>query len=116
MKTAAKIFIVFGIVIGFLTIICPIIGFKTLERLKHPRRTNDIRVWAILTICFVSPLGGIFLLLMKDKDFYDDIDKAKEDAFNAAVVNLETLKELKEKGQISVQEYETKRQKYLEVL
>lgn len=34
MKTAAKVFIIIGIVVGFITIIAPIVGFVALNQMK----------------------------------------------------------------------------------
>jgi len=69
MKTAAKVFIIIGMVIGFWTILPLVFGGITLSKMKNATCKEDLTVWAVLTLIFCSLLGGIFLLCCKDEDF-----------------------------------------------
>lgn len=69
MKTAAKVFIIIGMIVGALAILPLIFGGITLSKMKTATSKSDLTVWAILTLLFCSMLGGIFLLCCKDEDF-----------------------------------------------
>ncbi len=69
MKTAAKVFIIIGMVVGFWMILPLIFGGITLSKMKTATKKDDLTTWAVLTLLFCSLLGGIFLLCCKDEDF-----------------------------------------------
>ena len=69
MKTAGKVFIIIGMIVGFWMILPLIIGGITLSKLKTATCAEDIKVWALVDIFFCSLLGGILLLCCKDEDF-----------------------------------------------
>ena len=73
MKTVAKVFIIIGMVLGFYMIYPIILGYFALKNLKTATKADDLRVWGILTIIFVSTLGGIFMLLIKDEELAENI-------------------------------------------
>lgn len=69
MKTAAKVFIIIGMIVGAIAILPLIFGGITLSKMKKATCKSDITTWAVLTLLFCSMLGGIFLLCCKDEDF-----------------------------------------------
>lgn len=66
MKTAAKVFIIIGIVCGFITIVAPIVGFVALNQMKTGKPSTAV---SVLVLIFCSRIGGILLLVGKDEDF-----------------------------------------------
>ncbi len=48
MKTAAKVFIIIGIVVGFITIIAPIVGFVALNQMKTQKPSTAVCVLSVL--------------------------------------------------------------------
>ncbi len=69
MKTAAKVFIIIGMIVGAIAILPLIFGGITLSKMKAATCKNDITTWAVLTLLFCSMIGGILLLCCKDEDF-----------------------------------------------
>ncbi len=69
MKTAAKVFIIIGMIVGFWMILPLIFGGITLSKMKTATKKDDITTWAVLTLLFCNLLGGIFLLCTKDEDY-----------------------------------------------
>ena len=72
MKTAAKVFIILGMIIGSPAIIPIIIGALSLKKLKTETDASNLTGPAIATILLCSLLGGIFMLLLKDEDLADN--------------------------------------------
>ena len=68
MKTAAKVFIILGMVFQFFLIFPLIIGAIALKKLKTSKSKSELTVMAVLTLLFVNLLGGIFMLLIKDEE------------------------------------------------
>ena len=66
MKTAAKIFIWIGMIVGFWTILPLVFGIIALKQMKTQKPSTGIRVCVLL---FVNLLGGIFLLCSKDEEY-----------------------------------------------
>ncbi|MCX4355260.1 MAG: hypothetical protein OSJ43_03430 [Oscillospiraceae bacterium] len=56
MKTAAKVFIIIGIVVGFITIIAPIVGFVALNQMKTQKPSTAV---CVLVLLFCNLIGGI---------------------------------------------------------
>ena len=48
MKTAAKVFIIIGIVVGFITIIAPIVGFVALNQMNTQKPSTADLVHSVL--------------------------------------------------------------------
>lgn len=71
MKTAAKIFIIIGMIVGFWSILPLIFGFIALKKLKTAKKKEELTVTAILTLLFCNILGGIFMLLIKDEELVE---------------------------------------------
>ena len=66
MKTAATIFIVIGMIVGFWTILPLIFGGIALGQMKTQKPSTGMCICVLL---FVSLLGGIFLLCSKDEEY-----------------------------------------------
>ena len=64
MKTAAKIFVIIGMIFGFWYILPLIFGFKALKKIKNDEVTVGT---GVLTLLFVNVIGGILLLVMAKK-------------------------------------------------
>ena len=60
----AKIFIIIGMVCGFWAILPLVFGFIALKKIKEDQMDT---LWAVLTLLFVSLIGGI-VLLIPDKE------------------------------------------------
>lgn len=69
MKTAAKVFTIIGMVCGALAIVPLVIGLLALKKMKSATCKSDMTLWAVLTLIFCSPIGGILMLLLKDEDY-----------------------------------------------
>ena len=66
MKTAAKVFIIIGMVVGFWTILPLIFGGIALSQMKTRKPSTGISVCVLL---FCNLLGGIFLLCSNDSEY-----------------------------------------------
>lgn len=66
MKTAAKVFIIIGMICGFWLILPLIFGGVALSKMKTEKPSTGLSVCVLL---FCSPLGGIFLLCSKDEEY-----------------------------------------------
>lgn len=69
MKTAAKVFIILGMIFGFYLIFPIIIGAITLKKLKTATKKDDVKTWGIISLIFCNIIGGILILCLKDSDF-----------------------------------------------
>ena len=69
MKTAAKIFIILGMIGGAIAILPLIFGGITLSKMKKATCKSDMMVWGILDIFFVGLIGGILILCVSDEDW-----------------------------------------------
>ena len=68
MKTAAKVFIIIGMIVGCWTILPLIFGGITLSKLKKAQSKSERVAWGVLDIFFCSFIGGILVLCIKDED------------------------------------------------
>ena len=66
MKTAAKVFIIIGMIFNFWAILPLIFGFITLKKMKTEKPSTGL---SICTLLFCNLLGGIFLLLSKPEEY-----------------------------------------------
>ena len=66
MKTAAKVFIIIGIIVGFITIIAPIVGFIALNQMKTQKPSTAV---CVLVLLFCNLIGGILLLMCDESEF-----------------------------------------------
>lgn len=122
MKTAAKVFIILGIVFTFYLIVPLIIGVIALNKLENVQNKDELTGIAICTLLFCSLLGGIFMLCIPDTEFNSTIgatngnfEQPREDKrFSDVTKNLSQLKKLLDDGIITQDIYEEKRKKYIE--
>jgi hypothetical protein len=69
MKKAAKIFLVIGMLLTFFLIYPPFIGITAYRKLDDENTTKeDLTLWGILSLFFVSPIAGLLILLLKPED------------------------------------------------
>ncbi len=66
MKTAAKIFIILGMVVGFWYILPLIFGGIALSQMSKGKPSTGISICVLL---FCNTIGGILLLCSKDSDY-----------------------------------------------
>lgn len=64
METAAKVFIIIGMICGFWTILPLVFGIIALNKMKKNEMTTG---WKVCTLIFVSLIAGILLLCMPEK-------------------------------------------------
>lgn len=68
MKTAAKVFIIIGMIYSGLLIFPIIIGIFALKRIENASTKDELTTYGILVLIFVNLLGGIFMLCIKEED------------------------------------------------
>lgn len=66
MKTAAKVFIIIGMICGFWMILPLIFGIIALKQMSTQKPSTGICVCVLL---FCNLLGGIFLLCSKEEEY-----------------------------------------------
>lgn len=67
MKTAAKVFIILGMIMGCIAILPLIFGGITLSKMGKSQTASELQVWGILDIFFCSIIGGILVLCLRDE-------------------------------------------------
>jgi len=77
MKTAAKVFIILGMIFSFYMILPLIFGFIALKKLKTATKRDELTVTAILTLLFCNVIGGILMLCLKDEDLAPAVVEAE---------------------------------------
>lgn len=117
MKTAAKVFIIIGIVTGFWLIVPLIVGIIALKKLESASSHSELVGIGVVTLIFCSLLGGLFMLLVKDEDLNNivpevKISESKED--DSIVDKIQKLSELKKDGTISDAEFEEVKKSVIE--
>lgn len=65
MKTAAKVFIILGMIAGCWTILPLIFGAIALSKLNKNQMTTG---WKVVTLLFVNLIAGILLLCMPNEE------------------------------------------------
>jgi len=66
MKTAAKVFIIIGMVVGFWTVLPLIFGIIALKQMKTQKPSTGISICVLL---FCNLIGGILLLCSKPEEY-----------------------------------------------
>ena len=66
MKTAAKVFIILGMIVGFWTILPLIFGGIALKQMKTKKPSTGISVCVLL---FCNMIAGILLLCSSEADY-----------------------------------------------
>ena len=69
MKTAAKVFIILGMVLQCWMIFPLIIGIIALKKMKKATSKSELTVIAILTLLFCNTIGGILMLCLPESEF-----------------------------------------------
>ena len=96
-----------------------LVAHFTLKSLKVATKKDDIIGISVVCLIFSSIIGGIVLLSSDDKDFVSsssaDTSKKQEDVeLTSLEKNLKRIKNMRESGVISQEEYEKLRKKLLE--
>lgn len=68
MKTAAKVFIIIGMVVGCWMIYPLVVGFFALKKLKTATNKEELKVMSIVALLFCNIIGGILMLLIPDEE------------------------------------------------
>lgn len=68
MKTASKVFIWIGMIVGSLLIFPIIVGVLALKKINESESSQDLQTMGILTLFFCNMLGGIFMLCIKENE------------------------------------------------
>lgn len=127
MKTAAKVFIILGMILQFYLIFPIIVGAIALSKLNAARAKSELTGIGICTLLLCSLLGGIFMLCISDAELVGATDgnsvktEVREPASektedNSAADELKNLKKLLDDGIIDEETYNEKRQKYVDLL
>ena len=122
MKTAAKVFLILGMVsavstfyytwfFGIIyTLLSLFIGFMTYRKLNTASSKHEIIGWGIASLIIVNIIAGILILCLKDSDFNNSYE-------TTSISNLETklneLDKLRKVGTITEDEYQELRKKLL---
>lgn len=79
MKTAAKVFIIIGMICGFYMIFPIILGLIALKKLNNATCKADFPTgWAVVVLILVNIIAGVLLLCMKDENFAEGASNNKE--------------------------------------
>lgn len=121
MKKAAKVFLIIGMILGFYAILPIVFGSITIRKLNNASSRDELRPWGILSILFVSTLGGIFVLCVRDEELTrvetkKIVNETGYDRTNDPAEKLMELKSLLDEGIIDQETYQEKKKKYLEDL
>lgn len=76
MKTAAKVFIILGMIAGCWLIVPLIVGGFALSKLNKATSKSDLTVNAVLVLLFCNLIGGILMLCLSDEDLKDNVPTA----------------------------------------
>lgn len=68
MKTAAKVFIILGMISGCLYIFPLVVGIIALKKLKSATEKSQLVSMGVVTLIFCSLIGGILMLCLSDED------------------------------------------------
>ncbi len=68
MKTAAKVFIILGMIAGFWMILPLIFGGIALSKLNKAQSKSELTGISVCVLLFVNLIAGILMLCMKDSD------------------------------------------------
>lgn len=117
MKTAAKVFIILGMIFGCIAILPLIVGGIGLSKINSAKDRSELVGIGVCVLLFCSLLGGIFMLCIPNEqlagageqnqqvvvDVHPTQTKQSDDD---ATEKLAKLKNLKDSGAISDEEFE----------
>ncbi len=118
MKTTCKVFIIISMVLGFFYIVPLIVGIFALNKLENAKKKEELTGMAVITLLFCSTIAGILMLCMSDKDLGNNNAQnivktnntnnfaSPQDNMSKISENIKKLKELKEQGILSEEEFE----------
>ena len=97
-----------------------ILGIFAIKKLDNAKSTSELKTWGILSMFFVSTLGGIFMLCVRDDELSENVvlvnnSSGYDRAYDPSEKLIE-LKQLFDEGVIDESVYNEKRKKYLEDL
>ena len=72
MKTASKIFIWMGMILGGVLIFPIVVGILALKKINRAQSFQELQTMGVLTLLFCSFLGGIFMLCIKNEELCFD--------------------------------------------
>ena len=121
MKTAAKVFLIIGMVLQFYFVLPIIFGAITISKINNARYKSELTGWGVVSIIFVSVLGGIFTLCIPGYEFshkpqYTSTSSSSSSTSSSNSTTFKKLADLKslyDDGIIDEATYNEKRQKYL---
>lgn len=88
MKTASKVFVVIGMIIGCILIFPVVVGYFALSKLDEANKSSELKSIGVLTLLFCSQIGGIIMLCIKDKDLIENKNNAKQDQIDNEEANI----------------------------
>ena len=117
MKTAAKVFIILGMIFGCIAILPLIVGGIGLSKINSAKDRSELVGMGVCVLLFCSLLGGIFMLCIPNEqlagageqnqqvvvDVHPTQTKQSDDD---VAEKLAKLKNLKDSGAISDEEFE----------
>lgn len=119
MKKAAKVFLVIGMILSFYIVVSIIFGIITIKRINSARDKSELVGWGIVSIFFVSVLGGIFTLCIRQEEldsnsvlYYKPVGEHQNPVLIRQnndlkyIENIKQLKELLDCGAITQEEYD----------
>ena len=71
MKTAAKVFLILGMVVQCFLIYPIILGALAIKKINNAKTAKELTGWGVVSLLIVNLIGGILMLCMKDKDLVD---------------------------------------------
>ena len=124
MRKAARVFLILGMIFQCYLIFPIVLGIFANRRLSTAKTSEELKGWGILSIFFISVLGGVFMLCVKDEELQENIVsiprvETKENrkiSLQYAGEKLMQLRKLYDDGIINLDEYNEKRKKYVEEL
>lgn len=124
MKKAAKVFLILGMVVQAILIYPIILGIFAIKKIDNAQSKNDLTAWGIISIFFVSTVGGILMLLIPEEEYSayayyrahhqgETYDTPKSNGDNY-IQRIKDLKELLDSGAITQEEYDKLKAEELE--
>lgn len=121
MKKLAKIFLILGICFTFYLVYPIILGVYSIKRLNRAKTVDELRSWGLISLFFVSVIGGVLMLCIRQ----EELDEARDTKIISPTgyssdydpsLHLIELKKFFDEGIIDEQTYNEKRKKYMEEL
>ena len=125
-KTAIKVFLIIGMIVGAILIYPLVLGIIAYQKVEEAKRPEDLKTWGVVVLIFVNLIAGILMLSVKEDIACDsDMQKTQTNKYEKQVSRVDKdedlnkllkLKELYDNGVIPKEVYEKKRDNYLEKL